>query len=477
MPEIKPHQRKNILSDPIAYFNQHNPAATNEQIAAISKLQQRYAELKKHYRSGQKQCQKISRQIGAAKSEGHPVDKLMLDMQLHSADIKAIEKQINEISDNILGYFESPQESYASEQNSLELPHVKIHTIDPAISDQLSVDLLLDEDKAWNCYIESSPVASIYHRAEWRHLIQDVFGHQGYYFRARDTNGQIFGILPLIRLKSRLFGDFMVSMPYFNYGGAVADSPEIERNLIDAANNLAKDLGVSHVEYRDEIAREGFPAKTEKVNMLLPLPASMEELWSSFTSKLRSQVRRPQRENTNIRCGREECLDDFYSVFSRNMRDLGTPVYSKNFFRKILQSFAEQSKIMVVYMQHKPVAAGFLLGHKGTLEIPWASTIRNVNHLSMNMLLYWEVLKFAIENDYKYFDFGRSSKGSGTFRFKRQWGAVPKQLYWHYWLGENAVLPELNPNNPKYALAINIWKRLPVTVTKWIGPCIVRNLP
>ena len=159
------------------------------------------------------------------------------------------------------------------------------------------------------------------------------------------------------------------------------------------------------------------------------------------------------------------------------MRDLGTPVYGMSFFREILQCFSEQSNIIVVHLERRPVAAAFLLGHKDTLEIPWASTLRNVNHLSINMLLYWEVLKFAIENKYKYFDFGRSSKESGTYRFKQQWGAKPKQLFWHYWLYENTELPQLNPKNPKYSLLIAVWKKLPVNVTKVIGPRIVKNLP
>ena len=159
------------------------------------------------------------------------------------------------------------------------------------------------------------------------------------------------------------------------------------------------------------------------------------------------------------------------------MRDLGTPVYSKTFFSNILHSFPEHCQIVIVYMETKPVAAAFLLGYNDTLQIPWASTISDVNHLSMNMLLYWEVLKFAIENRYHYFDFGRSSKNSGTYRFKQQWGAKPKQLYWHYWLAENTELPRLNPDNPKYALAINTWKRIPVFITRLIGPPIVRNLP
>jgi FemAB-related protein (PEP-CTERM system-associated) len=266
-------------------------------------------------------------------------------------------------------------------------------------------------------------------------------------------------------------------MPYFNYGGAVANDPQTEAQLMEAACREAARLGSSHVEFRDDIARDGYPAREDKVNMILALPEDHESLWQAFTAKLRAQVRRPEREHPDVRHGGKEYLDDFYTVFARNMRDLGTPVYGLNFFRNILQRFPGHCHIMVVYHQNRPVAAGFLTGYRDMLEIPWASSLRSVNHLSMNMLLYWHAIRFAIDGGFRYFDFGRSGRNTGTYRFKRQWGAMPKPLYWHYWLREGGELPALNPANPRYALAIRTWKRLPLAVTRWLGPRIVRNLP
>ncbi|MCK5396125.1 MAG: FemAB family PEP-CTERM system-associated protein [Gammaproteobacteria bacterium] len=398
-------------------------------------------------------------------------------MQEQTTKVNLLTIQLNDISDNILSYFESGDEPNSSAERLPSLPPERIHTDQTAIYDQISIALLSDEDDAWNHYVESNPATSIYHKAEWKDLIHNIFGHECYYFYACNNAGETVGILPLVRLKSRLFGDFMTSMPYFNYGGAIANNLSIEQKLMHAANIHAEKLGINHIEYRDDIEREGLPVSTEKVNMILSLPATHNDLWNTFTSKLRSQIRRSRREGAQVTFGGEECLVDFYTVFARNMRDLGTPVYGKLFFSNILRCFEDHSRIVVVSIGNRPVAAAFLLGYNGTLEIPWASTIKDVNHLSMNMLLYWEVLKFAIKNQYQYFDFGRSSKKSGTFRFKQQWGAKPKQLYWHYWLPENAELPRLNPDNPKYAMAISIWKRLPIFITKWIGPLIVRNLP
>jgi FemAB-related protein (PEP-CTERM system-associated) len=175
--------------------------------------------------------------------------------------------------------------------------------------------------------------------------------------------------------------------------------------------------------------------------------------------------------------GKLDLLDDFYEVFAINMRDLGTPVYPKRFFEAILESFSETTSICAVYAGARPVAAGFLIGFNGMLEIPWASSLRDFNRYSPNMILYWTVLKFACDHGYRVFDFGRSTPDEGTYRFKAQWGAVPTPLYWHYWMRQGDQLPELNPDNPKYAMAIWLWKRLPVSLTKWIGPSIVKNLP
>jgi len=158
------------------------------------------------------------------------------------------------------------------------------------------------------------------------------------------------------------------------------------------------------------------------------------------------------------------------------MRDLGTPVYSKKLFSNML-SHNDSAHIVIIYHQNKPVSCGFVLGWKNTLEIPWASTLRKANKLDANMKLYWEILKFAVSQDYDIFDFGRSSKDANTYKFKKQWGAKPHPLFWHYWLPNEQVLPEINPNNPKFKIMIAIWKKLPVWLANIIGPPIVKNLP
>lgn len=335
---------------------------------------------------------------------------------------------------------------------------------------------------AWDAYVNAHEHGSIYHLSLWKQLVEQQFGHATFYLYAQ-RNGAVVGVLPAVRLKSLLFGNYFVSVPYFNYGGAIADDVAIVDRLMHEMGRLAQKVGSSSVEFRDVVAhaanadQPAWPVKTGKVSMILELPASIDDVGKTIGSKKRSQVRRPLRENPEIFRGRHELLDDFYDVFAENMRDLGTPVYSKAFFRAILDALGEHATLLVIRLQGKPVSAAFLLGFKETLEIPWASTLREVNPISMNMLLYWEVLSYAIAQKFRYFDFGRSTQDAGTYKFKEQWGAKPRQLYWHYWLPDGRELPQLNPNNPKYRAVIAAWQRLPVWLTRIVGPLLVKNLP
>jgi FemAB-related protein (PEP-CTERM system-associated) len=469
--------RKKILADPLAMLASFCIDLTDEQINGIRQLHAQYMRQKREQRQSKELGKRISRQIGEQKSAGNPVEDLKAAMQKECSRLATIDQQIEQIAESILAFFPAAGETNKPDRHSESTTADRFYPASEVSIDMISIHLLEDGQEEWDNYVAINPAASIYHRSDWKGLIHDVFGHDGLYLYARDDAGKIVGILPLVRLKSLFFGDFMVSMPYFNYGGAIADHPSIEQKLMDAANARAADLGVAHVEYRDDFQRTGLPARTDKVSMILQLPDSGEELWRKFPSKLRAQIRRPYREQPEIMSGGEEYLDDFYTVFARNMRDLGTPVYGKSFFLNILQCFPENCSIVVITLSGRPVAAGFLLGHRDTLEIPWASTVRDANHLSINMLLYWEVLKFAIDKKYSQFDFGRSSRDAGTYRFKQQWGARPRQLYWHYWLKSGEELPSLNPDNPKFALAINIWKRLPLAICNLLGPSVVGNLP
>lgn len=335
-----------------------------------------------------------------------------------------------------------------------------------------------DEVQAWDAYVEGHPEAAVYHTSALRRFVEEATGHRTMYLMAREGD-QVVGALPLVQLKSRIFGNYFVGIPYFNHCGALADSPEIRGALCDEAAARAGEAGASHIELRHlgPVEGLGWPCKQSKVEMMMDLPPTTEALWKGFKAKLRSQIRKPKKLGLYTRVGGLELLDDFYVVFARNMRDLGTPVYAKGFFRRFMQALPRQTRLIICYYGGVPVGGGLVVGFRDTLEIPWASTVADYNHLSPNMLLYWTTLKYAVEHGYARFDFGRSTPDEGTFKFKVQWGARPVPLHWYYWLADGGELPELNPHNPKYALAIKTWQRLPVPVTRIIGPALVKNLP
>jgi FemAB-related protein (PEP-CTERM system-associated) len=325
--------------------------------------------------------------------------------------------------------------------------------------------LMADDSQrdAWDEFVRSRPDASFYHLYEWRGFFESVFSKETYYFAAVDEAGDIRGVLPLVRQRSIVFGDYMVSLPFLNYGGVLADSDEVQCLLVDSAISIGQSLGVSHTEFRDQRPIAGLSCREDKVAMILDLPESEEELARALGSKRRSQINRCKREGPVVRNGQLNLLGDFYSVFSRNYRDLGIPVYPKRMFVDILERFPDQTEILVVYVSGNPAAAAFLLHHGDNSEIPWAASVRKYNSIGINMLLYWEVFRNAIAR--------------GSHRFKKQWGAEPKQLYWNYWLREGSQMPQLTADSRRYALAIKTWRRLPLAVANGLGPYLVRNLP
>ncbi len=329
----------------------------------------------------------------------------------------------------------------------------------------------------WNQYVLAHKQSSAYHLFEWKAIIESAMKLKSYYIFA-SLKGKICGVLPLFLSSSKLFGRYLTSIPFFNYGGIISDNDQTARLLYKEAASIAQSENASHVELR-HITKliQDIPGKTHKVRMVLELDQDPQKIWDGFKSKLRSQIKRPMRENMTAKVAGKDIIDDFYKVFSTNMRDLGTPVWTKNIFANILDHLPHNSSLCVIYHKELPVASGFLITYKDTTEIWTASSLRKYNNLSPNMLLYWSVIEDACKNGYKKFDFGRSSPDSGTYRFKEQWGSKPEVLNWQYWIPEGNKLPEINPHNPKYKFFIFMWQKLPVFLANLIGPPIARNLP
>ncbi|HVL01758.1 MAG TPA: FemAB family XrtA/PEP-CTERM system-associated protein [Dongiaceae bacterium] len=419
-----------------------------------------------------------SRKIGEAKKAGAPADEFLEQVRQLSEKIKAVKAEQDQLqaeATELLATPAVPEETAPAVSAHFLPPAVESATAATATVQIVIADAALAD--AWNAFVSAHPRSCVYHRYEFRTVIERSFGHSTHYLTALDAQRNVRGILPAIRINSRIFGHYMVSIPFFNYGGALADDEATEQALMQHLNDLGTTLGVSHIEYRDTRHRADYQQKTEKSSMVLQLPAQADQLWDDIGTKVRAQIKKAQSGELTFKSGRHELLDDFYHVFAINMRDLGTPVYAKDFFRNLLDANSLDTRLAIAYHRNRPVSCGFLIRWHDTVEIPWASTLREANALNANMFLYWNVLKHAIESGAGFFDFGRSSKDAGTFKFKQQWGAQPQQLYWHYWLQGGGELPALNPNNPKFQLAIAVWQRLPVWLTKLIGPHLVKNLP
>jgi len=267
-------------------------------------------------------------------------------------------------------------------------------------------------------------------------------------------------------------------MPFLNYGGVLADDQEVERALLDAAVQEVTRFGGSHLELRHERQHfAGQPSRRHKVAMRLALEASTDAQWARLDRKVRNQVRKAEKSGLTSAGGGAELLDEFYQVFARNMRDLGTPVYGRRWFLEVLTAFPDSTRLFVVRHAGRPVAASLVHWYAGTAEVPWASSLRESNPLCANVLLYWQMLRAAIERGDRTFDFGRSTPDEGTYHFKKGWGAEPRDLVWEYWTAGGRQLPDMGPANPKFGLAIRAWQRLPVRVATALGPHVVRNIP
>ncbi|KAA3612088.1 MAG: FemAB family PEP-CTERM system-associated protein [Calditrichaeota bacterium] len=341
----------------------------------------------------------------------------------------------------------------------------------------MTIEQLYSPNGAAEKFIQSAPGGKIYHLPEIQRLIQNTFGHETIYLQAKEGD-DVCGVLPLVHMKNRLFGNFVISVPFFNYGGVCSENEAATNAMLEEAIRITKERQASHLELRHvEKIYPQLPGKSHKVAMILDLPEDSEKLWQSFKSKLRSQIRKPEKEGLTVQIGKMELLRHFYSIFTVNMRDLGTPVYSKYLFANMLHSFPDNAWIICVYKDKLPVAAGFVVGFGEMMEIPWASSLREYNRLSGNMMMYWQALKLALDEGYRKFDFGRSTPNEGTYKFKAQWGAEPLPLNWEYWLAHGGALPDISPKNAKFQAAIKVWQKIPLPVTKIIGPAIVKNIP
>lgn len=338
----------------------------------------------------------------------------------------------------------------------------------------MSLELYAGAPEAWDAFARGQTGFTHFHLYGWKDVIRRSFGHECLYLAARDPGGRLTGVLPLVRVRSALFGHYLVSMPFLNYGGPLGEA-EAVRALAAEAVVRADAGGAKLLELRSRVPLPlDLPVSHRKITVVLDLPGNGEALMKSFPAKLRSQVRRPAKEGVTVRFGPDQ-VSPFFEVFSRHMRDLGTPTLPRRFFEEIAGTFGESAWFGCAWLEERPVAcgAGFVWGNE--FEMTWASSLIQYNRIAPNMLLYFSFMERAMDAGLGVFNFGRCTPDGGTHRFKRQWGSRDEPLHWYQHARGIAATP--SPDDGAWSWGPRIWKKLPLPVATAIGPRIVRYIP
>ena len=334
----------------------------------------------------------------------------------------------------------------------------------------------------WDTFVAVTPDATLSHMRGWREVISSAYGHPTFYLTARQQDGEITGILPLVHIRSLFFCNSLVSMPFQDYGGIVARNKEAFQHLLDQALQIKKNCTARFLDlrYREKPHTFDLPQGTaygDKSTLILDISCGTENLWKAFSPKVRNQVRKAQKSGLSVQIGGAELLSDFYRPFAVNMRDLGSPVHHPKFFSEIFRVFGNDVRLALIREGNKAVGGLVVFFHKNTATVPWASCYRNYFSKCPNNLLYWETMQYACARGCVQFDFGRSSIGSGTYHFKLQWGAVPFPLHWRIYRDACADDDAQSIQESRgLRMASAVWKRVPVGIANIVGSRIRRFL-
>jgi FemAB-related protein (PEP-CTERM system-associated) len=343
---------------------------------------------------------------------------------------------------------------------------------------------------AWDRFVEAMPAGTFFHRAGWAQVVETAFGHATHYsFVERD--GAITGVLPLARVKTWLFGDTLISAPFCVYGGPLAADVESAAALTAHAEALGARCGVSAVEFRQRDAIERAVSGSAPpggngpgndwverpdlyVTFRKPIDANSDRNLQAIPRKQRAMVRKGIQNNLRSIVGRT--VDGLHGVYAESVRNLGTPVFSKRYFRVLMEVFGDTADVVTILHGEKAVAAVMNFYFRDEVLPYYGGGTMAARACAGNDFMYWEVMRRAVDRGSRIFDFGRSKIGTGAHAFKRNWGFVPEKLHYRYWLAPGAAIPDYNPMNPKYRAFIAAWKRLPLPVANTLGPFIVRGL-
>lgn len=335
----------------------------------------------------------------------------------------------------------------------------------------------LQDPVAWDRYVAACPRATFFHRAGWKRVIEQAFGHRCHFLQAtRPGSDAIVGVLPLGHIRSLLFGNALISAPFAVYGGAAADDDEVAAALEQAACDLADQLGVDYLELRNRHPRHpDWPTQSELyVTFRKDLDADPEVNMQAIPRKQRRMVRKGIK--AELVGELDSSVDRFYPAYAESVRNLGTPVFSRRYFALLMDEFGDDCEVMSVVKEGTPVAAVMSFYFRDEVLPYYGGGTAAARPLAANDFMYWDLMRRATERGLKVFDYGRSKRGTGSFSFKKNWGFEPQTLYYEYYLVKANEMPAINPNNPKYRLFIDLWKRLPLKLSMILGPAIVKNL-
>ena len=327
----------------------------------------------------------------------------------------------------------------------------------------------------WDAFVAAQPEASFFHRAGWQPVIERSFRHKSYFLYA-EAAGEIRGVLPLVHVNSRLFANGLISTPFCVAGGPAAADPAAHAALDDHARALMARLGADFLEYRsparphpDWPQKAGLYAGFER-----PLAADEDANLKAIPRKQRAVVRKALAGE--LSWGLDDEIEPFYRLYALSVRNLGTPVFAKAYFRHLRATFGADCEILTVRQAGRPVASVLSFYFRDTVLPYYAGAGGAARRLGANDLMYWQLMRRAVERGCTRFDFGRSKQGTGPYAFKKNWGFTPRPLVHEYRLRPGQAVPDVNPLNPKYRLFIKLWQRLPLAVANRLGPPIVRHL-
>ncbi len=329
----------------------------------------------------------------------------------------------------------------------------------------------------WDRFVFQHPRASFFHRAGWKQVVEKTFGYEPLYFYC-EREGKITGIAPFFKIKNWLVGSCIVSLPLATYGGICAEDEESERTLLNYVKQLAESQQVGYLElrHRDGGLLDGFHANQLYVTFNTSLSSDAEVMRKQLPKDTRYMIRKAEKAGLRVERGTGQ-LPDFYQLFAQSMQRLGTPVFPLALFRNLLNEFSRDTQLMLVYNGAQPVTGVLSFFFRDTILPYYAGASSDATRLAANNFMYWELMRWAGESGLQQFDFGRSKKGTGSYAFKSQWNMNIEALDYQVYLVKRKTIPNFSPLNPKFELAIRFWKRLPLPLTTWLGPQIVRWIP